>query len=811
MAITLSLSFVLFFAIEPVQGAQAKQPLRWQPRAASITVEQVSASGADAGRKPTRIRGRIEDGWNYASTNHLPMTGGRLYCLSARVRVDRLGRGTPSPYLKCEFVGGSSRESLGQAHTDAYDSPLGTWQTLVGEFRAPEGTRSCWLAVEKGMDRPAEIDLVLDAVSLEEIPRLTALERFCLQPIPAPLEKQRGVHPRIYLTSDRIAELRQAIQGTHADLWKRVQAQADRGVKHGPPAYTEHDSYSGDEQLWQREVGNMMPNLAIAYRLTRRKEYLTSAQQWALASCRYKTWGLGRIDGMDLAAGHQLFGLALVYDWCFDDIEPAVRQEIRQTLVRRTAAMYEAAATGKIWWARSYLQNHLWVNICGMAASGFALFDEVGEASCWIGLPLEKFRRTMDSLGPDGASHEGVGYWEYGVEYMLKFMDPARDLLGVDLYDRPWWQNTSAYALHLSLPRRAWQRENCIVDIADCPRCHWYGPEYLLRGLARHFRDGHAQWLAAEIDTAQVAAAGAPWLNLLWHDPSVAVQPPTALPTLRHFEDMGIVAARSDWSGDESLAVFKCGPFIGHEAMQRFSYDPGGGHVHPDANHFVLFGNGQWLIRDDGYQPKWTGQHNTLLVNGKGQLGEGAQWFRGGEALASKARPKVLRASSSAQYDYIVGDATAAYPAELGLVRFVRHLIFVKPNVLIVADDIQTQRESELEIRFHTEEATVAEGAAFLARGKRAVLRVEPLATAARATAENTPLPGTHGAKQSGMPVMRLTMRGAEWQNAVALTWSAAGVEPPRVSLKKDQHRWCFAVGDSTVVLDWLAPPSRTR
>ena len=89
-----------------------------------------------------------------------------------------------------------------------------------------------------------------------------------------------------------------------------------------------------------------------------------------------------------------------------------------------------------------------------MAAVGLALFDEVDDAACWIGLPLDKLRRTMDVLGPDGASHEGVGYWEYGVEYMLKFMDPARSLLGVDLYDRPWWRNTSAYALHLSVPRK---------------------------------------------------------------------------------------------------------------------------------------------------------------------------------------------------------------------------------------------------------------------------------------------------------------------------------------------------------------------
>ena len=270
--------------------------------------------------------------------------------------------------------------------------------------------------------------------------------------------------------------------------------------------------------------------LAMAYVLTGEKQYLDAARRWALASCGYKTWGLGRIDGMDLATGHQLFGLAIVYDWCYRDLDEAARRQIRETLARRTAAMFEAAATGKAWWHRSYLQNHLWVNITGMAAAGFALFDEVDDAACWIGLPLDKYRQTMAALGPDGASHEGVGYWEYGVEYMLKFMDLARQRLDVDLYGNAWWRNTSTYAQYLSLPRNAWTPRNCIVDIADCPRSHWYGPEYLLRGLARQFRDGHAQWLAQQIDEAGVSSAEAPWLNLLWYDPAVPPQSPETCP-----------------------------------------------------------------------------------------------------------------------------------------------------------------------------------------------------------------------------------------------------------------------------------------
>lgn len=74
--------------------------------------------------------------------------------------------------------------------------------------------------------------------------------------------------------------------------------------------------------------------------------------------------------------------------------------------------------------------------------------------------------------------------------------------------------------------------------------------------LSGEFRDDHAQWLAQQVDDANVSSPGAPWLNLVWFDPTVRAKPPQSLPTLRHFDDMDIVSARSDWSGNESLVVF---------------------------------------------------------------------------------------------------------------------------------------------------------------------------------------------------------------------------------------------------------------
>jgi len=778
----------------------------WQPRSKTIALRRV-AGVREGSQGSLHIEGRIQGGWNYALSERRPMDAGRLYRLSAWVRVDKVGAGTPMPYLKCEFVPANARGSLGQAHTDSYDpAHLGTWQRLSGEFQAPAGTAQFWLAMEKGTSGPTEIDAYLDEITVEPIARLTLFDNYRLQPLPASLEKMQGIHPRLYLDAARIAELRQAIQTTHAQMWKELRQYADRAVKAGPPAYRERDSYSGDEQLWQRNVGNTMPVLAMAWVLSGERQYLDAARQWALASCNYGTWGLGRIDGMDLAAGHQLFGLAMVYDWCYADLGQEARRTIRDTLVKRTQAMFEGAATGKAWWRNSYLQNHLWVNICGMAASGLALFDEVDEASGWIGLPLEKFRRTMAALGPDGASHEGVGYWEYGAEYMLKFMDLARSWLDVDLYTNDWWRNTARYAQYLSLPRRAWRRGNCIVDIADCPRGHWYGPDYLLRGLAREFHDGYAQWLAQQVEDAGVAAPGAPWLNLVWFDPGQPATPPSSLPLLHHFEDMGIVSARSDWSGDESLVVFKCGPFIGHKAVQEFTYDPGGGHVHPDANHFVLFGAGEWLIRDDGYRSKWTGQHNTLLVDGRGQLGEGKEWFDGMQPLAVKARPKIVRVSAGADLDQVTGDATEAYPAALGLRRYLRHLLFLKPDVLLVCDEVVTDKPRQLELRFHPESPQAErQDNAFIMRGAKSILRLEPLVSSLdiSVSAKDLAIEGRHGERNQTMFSVCLRREAAGWRNAVALSWSALNHSPKTTQASTQGDVWKFRIDGRVVTLDW--------
>ncbi len=65
--------------------------------------------------------------------------------------------------------------------------------------------------------------------------------------------------------------------------------------------------------------------------------------------------------------------------------------------------------------------------------------------------------------------------------------------------------------------------------------------------------------------------------------------------------------------------------------------------MHPDEGSFLLWGLGQWLIIDDGYvNLKRTENHNLLLFNNLGQIGEGKLFFDTAAALKYKPTASII-------------------------------------------------------------------------------------------------------------------------------------------------------------------------
>jgi hypothetical protein len=162
------------------------------------------------------------------------------------------------------------------------------------------------------------------------------------------------------------------------------------------------------------------------------------------------------------------------------------------------------------------------------------------------------------------------------------------------------------------------------------------------------------------------------------------------------------------------MVGFKCGPMHGHKTQAFYERQVrekwpryksiGGGHGQPDVNSFQIYAHGKWLAIDPGYErPKFTRTHNTLLAGGRGQLGEGMTWFDRDTVLARRASSAILKVDTRASLDYIVGDAGNIYPTESGLARFHRHFIYLKPDVVVIMDDLTSARPTDVEWLLHTE------------------------------------------------------------------------------------------------------------
>jgi len=522
----------------------------------------------------------------------------------------------------------------------------------------------------------------------------------------AKIEKLKNIHPRLYLDNEKIIKLKELIkEEPYKSFFSEVKAVADQGIKKGPPKDKPSDGSKNDEQLWQREVGNMIPHLAMTYLLTGEKKYLDKSIDYINTSLSYKTWGTGKYEGLDLPAAHQIYGISLAYDWLYSDLSGKQKVFIKNALSEKTKYVFDAMTSGKIWWHKANNQNHQWVNMCAIGTCGLAFYGEEDDAGKWIKTILEKFKTSISSFGDDGASHEGVSYWAYGVEYLLKFMDLGKDLLDYDFFkDSTWFKNTAFFRIYSSLPVNYLEKNSTTMSFADAPRSDWYGPDYLLKKLAHEYNNGYAQYLSDILDQKDLnVTKNGCFLNLLWYDPEIKPLSFENLPDFRHFNDIDIVLGRSDWNGNETMYAFKCGPYIGHKNLKEVDYDTGGGHVHPDAGSFQIFSFGEWLIVDDGYAFKMTEYQNTALINGTGQTGEGKNWFDGDKISKTKKFPNIEKAVENPDYHYIKGNLTNAYKDGAKLVSYKRHFIYLKPNVWVIFDDFENQNPSRFELYFHSD------------------------------------------------------------------------------------------------------------
>jgi hypothetical protein len=486
-------------------------------------------------------------------------------------------------------------------------------------------------------------------------------------------------HPRLMLNPERIAALKAEITTTRHELWPPAFENAQEFSRETIPAMR-------DANNRYRRFGDTMPALGLAYHMTGDRQYVAAADRWLKGMLAVPEWR----GSENLGRSAWVTGAALLYDWLHDVLPSETRARVRDRLVAEGEILLRETSYWRL------LSNHCLIETAALGLIGLTLQGEHERAPALLEIARERAELIIEHAPLDGSWGEGVQYWQYGLGYFLRFLEASRTAGDRDYFPRyEWLKQTGLFPIHFSVPGNPIET----VNIGDSGM-NDYVASFLMYLPASVYRNGYSQDYGNK--TRSTKPYKFSWLDFILYDPGVAPLDFTTQPRFHHFADNGFVMMRSGWDAGSSLLAFHCGPGPGHRnqadprRLERRGFGPG--HAHPDINGFSFFAHGQWLVLDPGYvREKWTRDENTILVNGHGQAGEGGVWL---DYMAFQNRvpaPRILRAETHPKFDYVIGDAGNVYVDEAGVGHFRRHLLFLKPDIVVVLDDIATTRPSRIE------------------------------------------------------------------------------------------------------------------
>lgn len=405
-------------------------------------------------------------------------------------------------------------------------------------------------------------------------------------------------------------------------------------------------------------------------------------------------------NALDLC--HSLFTISLLYHWNADFLTIKQKRQIERAVQEQASFLYSSTKTPLGYWGGTPLHNITHCAWFGIGVAGFAFSHILPEAKFWLNDAFHYYNLVSWLQAEDGTLIEGGSYSAYETEMRALFYYLSKELLQENLY-RKNHLGIADYFTQLHKPIGL--KNNHIFPWGDSSRgLLYHSPNNLLFSLASEYKSVEVQSKAYFIlKKGFTKNAGCEWMNLIFYNPAVPYIENYKPLTDFKFPDLGLIFARDSWHDDASAISFKCGPYQGFRAREEFDGDPGGSHCHADSASLQFFGNQTDLLIDPGYEAlKRTNHHNSITINGYGQLGEGSKWYGVNHALHYDHCGEILYYKANKKVTCWMADATKAYTPESQLKRYVRSIVFIKPNILLVLDDIETLKQSKFEIYWHT-------------------------------------------------------------------------------------------------------------
>ncbi len=537
-------------------------------------------------------------------------------------------------------------------------------------------------------------------------------------PVPAlatRFSKTETAHPRLWLNGSKLDAFRDAVSKdpTHCTwdmfLEKSVLPWMSRDVMTEPAGYPDHKRTA---PIWRQtyidcqELIYAIRHLAIAGHVTRDPEMLERAKTWLLEAASWDPTGTTSRAYTDEWAFRVNVALAWGYDWLFDQLTEDERATVRTALLIRT----RETAGHIIKHAKIHLfpyDSHAVRAVSAvLVPASIALLHDEPEAEDWLNYAIDFLSTVYSPWGDaDGGWAEGPHYWMTGMAYLIEAANLLRSYAGIDLYARPFFQETGNFPFYTKPPdtRRGTFGDDSTMGDLPCLKVG-----YNLRQYAGVTGNGAFQWYFEEIKRndpgTEMAFYNWGWWDLNFdeltyrHDfPLIEAVPPKDVDKLRWFEGIGWVAIqhRMDDPGQHISFIMKSSPFGSIS------------HSHGDQNAFCLSGFGEDLAIQSGHyvafnssmHQDWrrqTRSKNAILIDGQGQ------YAGKDKARAMRATGQITKAEEREDHIFISGDATAAYRSLNDAVEAVtREIYFVRNAFFVIVDNIDASAPVTIDWRLH--------------------------------------------------------------------------------------------------------------
>ncbi len=527
-----------------------------------------------------------------------------------------------------------------------------------------------------------------------------------------------GVHPRLVHTKESLLALKQFLPDN--DIlrvnWEGVldQGKKQKADKSDPPKVVTNDTPA------LVTAGGRYPTLAYAYTMEPSPELKQQIVEILEMYHEQEFWNRAKEVDSNMGAANNMIAAALLFDAVANDLDPEFKKAFAETLLEKARRMYyighkQNALDVHKYWQQDPANNHRWHRAAGTIACLLSIQDIEGIEAEWM---LEQMKAEMDFLVKwfphDGDCHEGTGYQVFGFHFLALAATMMDRCTGTDYLSAPGFKNAWTQQIYSNIPgaKGFMTYGDNPNRVGGKPGFGSYQPAFFL--CPRLSRDADVQamleaWYYRDaMSDNGLVASDYPWMMLLYYDPTLKPGAYKNLPTHKLLADMGVAYIRESWDPDATLLLFKCGPYGGYTLNQYrnendFHY-VNIAHDDPDANS-ISIAKGDDIVLHPGvyFTNKVTANHNTILVDGKGQINEGSSFTQPVPNVDMTTLSYLTGWKVGPKNRIIVeGEAGNAYE---GLKQYRRSAVWMPGEYVLLLDNVVAEKKSNLAFQLFSEDA----------------------------------------------------------------------------------------------------------